>query len=581
MPTPRLIIELTPSRVEVGVLRPGLGGSLRAVEWRHKRFGRAEWPTPYTTAISESQAAIAALLADMRITGGHATLIYSAPGAVSLVAPMPATLSTASSEQAARLALTGVADFPIDDAPADTICLHDDPAQKHRPAGSSEPVAPPQRHVLACADSDERADALCAMLESAGLTVDRILPADAVAIADVVHTAIASGKHSRVACVAWIGEHTTALAAVSSGRLLFVRTIAIGTEMLVDALRRPLRSRESDLPPVTLEHEAAREILLKVGVPAAETEIPGFPNLLGSSLLPHLQPVLQRLSVEIKQSLRFGMSDAERAEVHLSFRGPGSVVPNLPQSIVRLAGLSLPPDAIVDDSVDAFDSCTGGLIAAMARHSELTIALLPSGRRRTQSLHKIRRAVLIGAAFAAAFVTYETIDAHARLSHERRLLAAESAQARADAPRLAAREQATLASLALGGVEQRVRTTMGTGADWSAALAALSKQTPEAIRLNLLDMRNTETDAAISIRGHVRLDSTKDAPTLIREYITALQELPIVQGTTLGATNRSVIAGHDALTFELSLKLTPLPPRYLLRTAARPSVATAPAQEDR
>lgn len=579
MSTSRIIIELSPSRVEVGILRPTLSGAARPVEWRSERLAHAEWSTPFTTALPELQSALTRLLAELHVSHAAATLISSSPGSVSLVAPIPRTVSTAAAEQAAKLAMTGVADFPVDDAPNDTLLLHTDQSSTSRTTDARAADAAPQQHMLACADAEERTSALCAVLEAAGLTVDRVLPAESVAITDAVRAAMDASASTEVACVVWLGEHFTTLAAASHGRLLFVRTIATGTEMLVDALRRPLRSRDPDEGPLTLDSASARELLLHAGIPAPDDDIPGHPQLLGSAILPHLQPLVQRLSVEIKQSLRFGINDALRTSAQLKFIGPGSVVPNLAKTIARVAGFSLFADAAHDDLADAQDSCTGGLIAAFVRNPELSIALLPRDRRLVRSLRHVRRAMLIGSAFAAAFVAYEAFDAHARLSQERARLAAETARIQAEAPTLAAREQAAQASMALSAVEQRVRATMAGGSDWSSVLSALSNVTPEPVRINTLSMHSADATSSIAVRGHVRFKHSADPPAIIRAYVDSLQQLPIVQSVTLGATSRATISGHDAQVFELSLKLVPLPPRYLLPSAARPPVAAVPTRE--
>ncbi len=582
MSNPQIIIELTPSRIEVALLRPGLGSHQRAAEWRCTRLGHADWPTPFTTALPEVQTALAALLADAKITKARATVLYTTPGSVSLLTPVPRSVSTASAEQAALLALAGVADLPIDDSPRDTQLLHEDPANKAASRSDSEPQSAPQRHVLACADAEERTQALCDMLEELGLTVERLIPGDAVGIATVVRAAIDRSARGPTAAVVWLGEHSTSLAAAANGRLLFVRTISAGTEALVDALRRPLKVNDPSAPPISLDHVAARELLLAVGVPASDASIPGHPRLSGSALLPHLQPTLQRLSIEIKQSIRFGVSEMQRGDVRLEFIGPGGAVPNLAQTIARQTAVAQPEAVTVDAHADAADSSVGGLIAAFASDDRLGISLLPEQRRRIRSLTRVRKAMLIGAAAAAAFVTFEAVDAQLRLRQKRAALAAEVAKAQQQAPLLAQREQAAQANLALTGIEHRVRSALEKTVDWGVVLAALSRSTPPDIRLNALDMQTSETDSFVSVRGHVRFERSGDPPALIREYVNTLQQLPIVQNATLGATNRAAIGGHDAQVFELKLSLVRLPPRYLLppiSTAPTPPITQAPGTE--
>ena len=52
-------------------------------------------------------------------------------------------------------------------------------------------------------------------------------------------------------------------------------------------------------------------------------------GLAGTQVVPLLQPVLQRFIVELRQSLRFGLNDNDRANLSLFITGPGSAVKGL------------------------------------------------------------------------------------------------------------------------------------------------------------------------------------------------------------------------------------------------------------
>ena len=58
----RVIIELSPSRIEVATTRNGVLG-----EWRRERVARAEWPSPFTTVLPEAADVIGKLLAEMGV----------------------------------------------------------------------------------------------------------------------------------------------------------------------------------------------------------------------------------------------------------------------------------------------------------------------------------------------------------------------------------------------------------------------------------------------------------------------------------------------------------------------------------
>ena len=561
MPISRVIVELSPSRVEVASLR-----GTTIAEWRCERVGRAEWPSPYTTELPECVGTITKLLAEMGIVTGTATVVYGAPGSVSGITSCAASINAAGAEQASLLAMANVADFPIEDCSSDTCTLFLDKATK---GAGDVPAVAAQRHILACAEAEQRAAAICEALSGAGLTVERMIPADAVAGADAIRMATAERNEDDVAAIVWIGEHSTNLAVGVPGRLLLVRTISTGTEALAEVLCRPLRSRDADAPPVTLGHDAARTMLLTVGVPTAEAAIAGYPTLAGSALLPHLQPILQRLSIEIKQSLRFGVAEGERPRVRLRLAGPGAAVPGLGDAIASVSGFIFQSDASEANGPDALDSSTGGLIAALVRCPGLTISLLPAEARQAGRVRRARRALLVGAALALAYVGYETFDAYRTLRSERtKLDAMNSAQQSTEGP-MAVRQLVMADRGALSEAERRLRKALDQTPDWASIMEAVAELTPREVRVESLDMGRGAGMGTMHMRGHIRFEEARDPAAVIHAYVAKLEELPVLGSVRLGATQRAALGGHDSQTFDLTIGAIALPPAY---------VATAPAR---
>jgi Tfp pilus assembly PilM family ATPase len=551
VPIPRVIIELSPSRIEVATLRGTTVG-----EWRCERVGRAEWPSPYTTALSDAAGSITKLLAELGIRAAHATVIYSAPGSVTGLTSCATSINTAGAEQAAMLALANVADFPIEDAPSDTCTLYIDKAVKH--SGETPPPAP-QRHILACAEAEQRAAAICEAVAGAGLSVDGLIPAEAVSTADAIRIATSHASPDEIAAVVWVGEHSTSLAVGSPGRLLFVRTISAGTEALAEVLCRPLRSRDPEVPAVTLTYEAARTLLLALGVPAPDASVPGHPTLAGSALLPHLQPILQRLSIEIKQSLRFGVPESDRSRVRLLLAGPGAAVPGLGEAIERVSGF---PIALVGEgtlSPDASDSSTGGLIGAFSRCPTLSIGVLHARARQIVSLRRARKALLIGASLALAYVGYGAFDAYSTLARDKATLNSITSTLQGSQGPLAVRQTAMSARAALTDAERRLRKVMEQSPDWATLLEILSQSTPTEVRISGLDMTRDAGRCSVELRGHIRFEEVRDPAAMIHKYVASLESIPMIDGVRLGATTRSSQAGHDSQTFSLTIGVVALP----------------------
>jgi Tfp pilus assembly PilM family ATPase len=600
---PRVIIEISPSRVEVGVLKG------KAVErWRSKRFARSDWPSAQTEvaqtpapgspgfsgmpgrapapAPQAPPADAVTLLHELEVQQPRATVIYHARGTQSELASCAASINLSHAEQAARLAMSNLADFPIDDAPVDTCTLLIDAP------GKADGAPARQRHTLVAGDAEHRCAALGELLRAGGITVERLIPAEAVAIADAVRTA--TSEHSgdagdtQVTAALFIGEHATTLAVGTPGRLTFVRTIATGTEILAEALTRSLRPRSHEDALVNLGHSQARALLLEAGIPAPDAIIPSQPTLAGSALLPHLQPLLQRMAVELKQSLRFGVTEAQRPNVRILAMGPGAAVPALGDAFAKLSGFSL---ARLDEplNVDAQDSSIGGLIAGLVRSPACTIALLPETERARNRQQGLRRAMILGACVAAAYIGFEALDARAELSKTRSHLQSIQAQAQAEHGPALVRQRAIESRRALAAVESRVRTALGESPDAAALWQMLANSTSPELRILSLGLSRqapapgAEPECTVALRAYVRLSESPDPASTIKDYLDRLAAVPLVKTVRLGGAQRITVNGHDAQVFDAVLvPVAMTPPSARFDDRAHPhSTQSASAEENR
>lgn len=548
----QVIIELSPSRIEVAIRRGG-----HVIEWRTERFARTDWPQGAEDPLSDALAPLSRITGEMSLAGCPATVIYDTPGSVASLTSCAASVGAAGATQAALLAVANVADFPVDDAPTDTCVLLTDTAAGDKKSANGQAR---QTHILAAADAEHRGANIAALVQAAGLTIERLIPADAIAMAEAIRVATADRADDQVVAAIFFGEHSTILAAGLPNRLLFVRTTATGTESLAEALTRPLRPRDPNLPALSLPHDQARTVLLAVGVPTPEAEIPSYPTLAGASLLPHLQPILQRLAIEIKQSLRFGVPESDRPRTRIVAAGPGAAVPGLADAIARLSGFPVSTSSTDLPEPDGIDSATGGLIAALTRCPHVSIALMPTEVRKQANHRRMRRALLTGVGASALFIGYAAVDAHVGLASAKAKLAALKQQAEQQRVAGQVREEAFASRQALAGVESRVRKHMGESPDFSAAFSVLSEKTPPTIRLTNIELMRDAANGRLTIRGYTRVSDSADPAGTIRGYVNELSAFPIVDSVRLGATHRSQQNGHDAQAFDLTVSLVALPP---------------------
>lgn len=551
----RVVVELSPSRLDVTVLRAGA-----PAETRSTRFDRVEWPTNLADALRELEAPLQALVQELKVAGAAATVIYSTPGSVCSVTSCAANAGLGNAEQAATLALSNIADFPLDGSPHDTsVVLLEKPAK----ADANAPLNVPQMHVLSAADSELRASAIAEVIKNAGLRLERLVPVDAVMLQHAVSLATgATTSADMQTAVLWLGEHSSVLAVGSPGRLAFVRSVSAGVESLAEALTRPIRPLAElgdTAQQITLTRSQARALLASAGVPAPDQRFADYPSITGASILPHLQPILQRLAIEIKQSLRFGIAENARQKVQFRVAGVGAGIANLSDVLARQAALTtaqIPPER-------------ASSFAPIRPHECLDLAgrsginLLPSSLRVSMSVGRMRKALFAGAALAAALVAGEFTLTRVELHHERAKLASLAAKTASLEASTRDRENTLARRNQLTTIESRMRETLPDAPPWPVMLTLLANETPTPMRLTDLELTTVDGAGKVNARGYILYADAADPAGLINRYITSLSSIPVVSSARLGATSRGGSRGSDIQSFEIQINVLPLPPDAL------------------
>ncbi len=567
-----VIIEVSPSRLELAVLR---GRSV--VASRTRRFDATEWDRAWPDALAALTPILAQMVSELACAHAPATVLYTAPGSVSTIASCPATTPLGDARKAAALALTGLAEFALESNPFEINFLSD-----HAPANaqSTPESASPQRHALAVADTEERAAAIAAWVNSAGLRFTAMIPGEAVVQRDAARLCSRRDLAGAVCAVLWLGEHGSTLAVGRGGTLNFVRAIPVGLELLVDAVCRPLRARASDSTSHTLDRAGVREILRSIGIPRIDDAIPGHPDLSGASLLPLLQPTLQRLSVEIKQSVRFGVSEQDRASVQLQLAGPGAMVPSLTAALAALSGCR-PAEESARPSESTDSSAVRGIIASFLLASRELPTLLPIAQRRDILTTRVRRALAGGLAAAAALLAFDSCITRAQLAAESAKLAALTHAQAAAAPASRAREAVASARSALAAVQQRIGAQLSSAPDFAAALRLLARATPAEIRLSSISFTRNAESASGRMSASIRAAAEQPTAPTIREYLDRLGDFPLFENVKLGLCQRAKVDGHPVQTFDFSLTPVAIPAASLAGidgTGERPAVEASEAK---
>lgn len=575
---PRVVIEVSPSRLELGVVRRASIAQARIL-----RAAQADWGGTWPASLSTLAGTLRQWCAELGVVGAPVTLIYTAPTTAVGVFNCPASAGAAAAEQAALLSLAGLASHPIEDGPSGVRALGTD--REAAPPSPNDPSPVRQAHTLAAAEHEATAAMLAEWLTGAGLRPDRFIPAGAIHAA---HALSAISSNTTCAAALYIGEHECVLAAGDRSRLRFVRTLGLGLESLVDALVRSARVLTPTGEVVHTSRDGARELLAAHGVPDAGGG--GAPAAHDAPpMLPLLTPVLQRLASEIKQSARFGLAEAERTGLSVAIIGPGACVRGLDVALGAQSGLAFVRAPSIDslDAIAPASSADTGVISLWLAGDKTGLNLAPAAVRERHSFGRLRAAAWAGIGAAIAFVGYQGLDVRAQLS-----LARDEQAAAAHASNQAEQERALVtmaaaAQIARASAEQRLAEQMGDATDWTALLRTLATLTPERVRLVRLDFDVTERGPEARIAGVTAVSGdpagTQPGESVgmrIRAYADALSLLPIVSDVRMGATSRAVSERGDEWRFEFTISLVPLPATMLqddARSSAGAGSATASA----
>lgn len=544
----RVYVEVSPSRLEVVAVTGGSAAS------RMEHPATVDWNAQWPGVLAGLDGPLARMVGELGATGCPATIVYSGPTATAGVFPCPAIAGKAAVDQAARLALTGLCSFPLDDNASQVVSLRTDASQKQTD-GTQTPV---QTHTLGVADTDASAEAVAQWASRAGLTVERLVPAEAAGMIAALRAAEAVAAGGEVRAALFFGEHASVLAAVHGERLSFVRSLGVGTESLVDALIRPIRPRGSaedgtSRSPITLDRDAARVLLEASGIPAADQVIDKQRGIEGAAVLPLLQPVLQRVAIEVKQSLRFGIEEAAKSPVRLVVIGPGATIPRLSEIVARQCGLET---AATGPGPVGDAGC--GLIAGLRRAADVAPGILPRSLERAGMLRLVRHGVWAGLAASVCLVAWDAYSVRSALGREQARLEQLQRQAAPMTNSTPMQEQAQAARDRVSAFDEKIREQMGEWVDWSAVLALLGERTPESVRLTGLEL-SAASGASCKLSGYVDSASAMEAASVIGGYMTALGAAPVVRSVDLGTTQHVRRENKDVQQFELSINLIGLP----------------------
>jgi hypothetical protein len=494
------------------------------------------WDTPWSSAFEALSATVKNFVNAHALKHAPTIVIAHGPTSRAGVTDVPSSVPREQAFASAQLSLASASEGDLDSEVFSEDLAIDGPG-----------VVEARRHVLSVAEADAVLVAIETSLADWGLRHERTVVAESLAIRAVASRALANTTGAAAAL--WVGEHGSVLAASKDGRLLFVRQISVGSESFVDALTRPLRRAGDESPTACVPREHARRLIAEVGFPAPADPLPGIEGYTGAAVLPVLQPLVQRIGVEIKQSLRFAIGADARGELVVTLIGPGASIPGCDAAIARQTGMTVKAEA---------SSVPPSLALASLAAGPIRVPALPSTRARSRSVGSTaRRTVLAGVGVALAITVFQWGATLQELS-SLRTRGSEGVSAEVVWKRVTL-DTVRAAEAQVQSVRARLHKAAGTTIDPASVWAAASQVAPEGVWLTDVQFSSEGKSSRLSILGKVDARHVSSPAEVIRALVRDLGQIPLVSSVKLGRTNRAIESGREVESFEVTAELVGLP----------------------
>lgn len=525
------ILELTPSRLRAVILDGKSNPSSTSIPYP------AEWQRTWEKHLTPLYEPVTALLDSLPTRPSKLHVVYFSPGAAADVVSFPK--SDKVDHSSLILAAQDVLHVEQNDQPLVTLPLVTD-------ADSPDP----QQHILAATDANEHTEAIIDLIRAVNCRVGNILPMHAYILRNTTPTVLPSGDTAPQVRIT-LAEHTTTLSVFDCHKLHFVRTIDIGLWQLVELYMRVLSDDKQSLEET---RSAAWNLLFKTGIPEPHQVIDQDRNIEGKHFLPMIQPVLQRIFVEIKQSLRFGIPRDQLDRAQITLIGPGAAIPNLVEHLANHLDINVeakpaschdPENLDLENTISAFSS----LGCARPAHT-----LTSFKRSRELTLKRSRQGMIVGASLVLLAILGNTALQILHVQQSQTRIASLKPQADSINEARFLLEQTNTLYDDLTVMNDTLGKYLNAKPAWSIFLHSLSAAVPETIRLTAMrgDMRGE--NPSLRIEG---IEFSRRSSGAIQALLTSLQDNPMVDSVELGGTRRTMTERGIARQFNLTITLVP------------------------
>ena len=533
----KLTIVLTPDCLQIARVK-----GTKVCQAERIELDPGKWDESWTGGLHLLDQALRQILARFGGTGKkwEADLYYTSPGSICRVDITDQAITAATAGM-----INGLKQTAGRSNPAQAISMHSDNDTSL---------------VLGVGDTDANLQKLFAWLNRSKITVKQILPLSASVVTQSVIHALKAPEDT---VVLYLSGRSSVIGYFEDSCPKILRLIELGYDSVADVYTRHITETTAEKNDDSGPHKApeathgnqselGKDLLFTHGIPMSK----GKGEQPYAKLMPALSPVLQRLSIEIKQTLRFA-SSVERIPSNLLICGPGAAIPNIATALGQSLDLHVSADADASDYEAAKVFGTGTDEWAVACQNTVELKLLPKAALEANTRKNLGHSIKAGAVLAALFLGGQYYYATKTAEKIEGSIADQALLIENIESDRVRRQDIRLMGSSVGAAATLIEETMGRQTDWVAVLGSMPDVDREIIQISEIQGLMNASRPVLNLTGLAMGDSSGAPPShVLSQYIKSLKEIPSVRGVVIGSTSRSrVNESVWGMNFVLSVEL--------------------------
>ena len=504
---------------------------VRVVRTHHTTFGVSDWASLWEQDLQSLDESLQRIVTRLGVApGADARVIFEAPGAVVEFQ----SIGTGGHEavSAARLAIAERLGVSVDS-----------PCIGVRKLGRSKGGdGRNSTQVLVAGVNETELLKAYRWIERAGLHCCGAVPTSA-ALLDSLATRLLSFTDTTPINLFHIDRCRSALGTGNSQGITMLRAFDVGVVHMTEVVMRAAAGGDS-AKSIAMTFDRAQSILLESGLPQHGKPFDEQSGLSARAVMPLLQPVLQRFSVELKQSLRRVRRETQSGEVQVQLSGPGAAIQGIEDAV---AG-SMDIDLVRPTRADSSQSTTETWADSSTNH--LVLRTVADEVERRGGI--LRRAAMAGALLAAGFVGGEALLQVRQLQQIERAIVNNSAHVAQVRQLRSLCDDAHTLETSVTKARDIVNTFVGEQPDWNCSLREVALAAKERVSLTEIRAESEQLGAFLIIAG---LAPASEVDSPLAGFVERLRASPLVEDVEVTSRRLIEIDSETLHQFRLRIRL--------------------------